>query len=499
MKSIPRSADWLIGFAFFIAALAIRLPEFMQIPRLSDEGFEALWGLDIALGKHLPLMNITPQIGPIFPYLMAVLFRVFGIHPELPRLATTVFSALTVAMTYALGRNAASRSVGGIAAAFAATNRALILFGHYGWSASLAPFFVTAAFAALYAGMRGTSTWLLPASGCLMALAIQAHATSAVLLLGIVIAFLHLPNRVAWLTRRDALIGVGLFILGCLPMLIAWTALISSPSPVTISGILAPTFSPSEYTARLVPFLRVAGFFLGGGIGDVTWLLRIQVLFVEGVFIASLVWAWYAKRRLVAFSLLSAILVLPIFISEINERYYLYLLPLAFVAIGMLVEGLWNAAALRFESSSRFRRATRLTLTALVILLVSGPVLLLGAYYADIRSNQLTNAEYFRALQVVHDNRACGEGLFVENAPQDFSTAVTIQSWYSLHALDSLLTLDQCSHTLGRPEDERTSWLFVSEPSMAHLAGERFQSVAVFSPPLIESQPVTIFLLKAMR
>lgn len=500
MKALfARHVDLLISLAFLVAALAIRLPEFMQIPRFSDEGFEALWALDITLGKHYPLTNVTPQLGPIFPYLMAFLFRVLGIHPELPRLMTTVFSSMTVAMTYAVGRYAANRVVGIIAASFALMNPALVVFGHNGWSGSLPPFFATAAFAALHAGIHQPSRWLLPASGVLLALAIQAHATSAALVVGMTIAFFgHLQWRLL-LKRRDVILGVCLFILGCVPMLLTWGIIFSNPNSENIAGIFAPTISPSEFITRLISLLRVAGFFLGGGIDDATWPLRMQVIFVEVVFLLSLQWGWRAGQRLLPLSLVGSLLILPIFISQFSERYYSYLLPLAFVLLAMFVVALWNGTGARFNQWPSARAAIRLTLAAFVILLCVLPVGALAAFYAGTRSNQLTNAEYFRALRVARDDHACGETLFVENAPRDFSTPVTIQSWYSLHALDALLTLDQCAHTLAQEDDERASWLFVSEPSMVHLNAERFQSIAVFLPPPIESQAVEIFLLKAIR
>lgn len=496
---IARRADGLIALAFLAAALAIRLPEFMQIPRFSDEGFEALWALDIVLGKHYPLTNVTPQLGPIFPYLLAFLFHIVGIHLELPRLMTTVFSSLTVGMTYAAGRYAANRVVGIIAGSFALTNPALVVFGHNGWSGSLTPFFATAAFAALYAGIRQSGRWLLPAGGLLLALAIQAHATSAALAVGMTVAFFGHPQWRILLKRRDVIFGVSLFVLGCMPMLLTWGVVFSNPSPDNIAGIFAPTISPSEYLERLISFLRVGGFFLGGGIGEATWQLRVQVIVVELVFLLSLLWVWRAGQRLLPLSLVGSFLILPIFISQFSERYYSYLLPFALVLTATFVEGIWKATGVRFNQWPSGRAAIHLALAAFVLLLCVVPVVALADFYAGIRANQQTNAEYFRALQVANANHACGETLFVENAPRDFSTPVTIQSWYSLHALDALLTLDHCAHTLGRPDDERAAWLFVSEPSIALLSGERSLSIAAFSPPLIEYQALKISFLKVIR
>lgn len=503
MKIIQRHLDWSIALVFLLAALALRLPEFMQIPRMSDEGQEALWALDIVRGKHFPLTGITPQLGPFLPYLMALVFGVLGPQMVFPRLFTTVLSGLIVPLTYALGHATCNRAVGIIAALFTLTCPDLIVLGHFGWSASLAPFFAVAAFAALATGMKIEKPWLVAGSGLLMALTIQGHATSAVLLIGIALWFFTLPNWRGLIHHREVIAALGLFILGCAPQAITWIKIYFDPPTEGVSGMLAPTFSPGVYLARLVPFVRIGGFFLGGGIGDATTLLRVRAIFVELLLLGGILWMWRAKLYLIPLVLVASILLLPLFVSELNERYYLYLFPLAYVAVAILVEGLWTSVQdVQRRSSGALpivRVIIRLGVPALIALLALTPVFNLAAYYTDAIGQQRTNEEYFHLVGVVHEYQACGNELIVENPPYDFSSPSTIQAWFSLHAIDYVLTFDQCAHILTRTGLDRADWLIISEPSKANILDKRYETVAEFSPPVIESQSVKIFFLRAAR
>lgn len=505
MKTIQRHPDWFIALAFLLAALALRLPEFMQIPRMSDEGQEALWALDITRGKHFPLTGITPQLGPFLPYLMALVFAIFGPQIVFPRLLTTLLSALIVPLTFWLGNTTWNRKVGAVAALLALACPELIVLGHLGWSASLAPFFAVATFAVLTAGMKMGEPWVVAASGLLMALTIQGHATSAVLLAGVVLWFFTLPNWRALMQRRDVIAALALFVLGCAPQVITWIRIYFDPPAEGISGMLSPTISPTVYVARLVPFVRVGGFFLGGGVGEATILLRVRAIIFELLLLGGILWMWRAKSYLIPFVLVSSVLLLPAFITEVNDRYYLYLFPMAYVPVAMLVEGLWTSRRDRRtpfaspDGNQIGRVAIGLGLPVLIALLILAPLANLAGYYAETLAEQRTNQEYFHLASVVREYQACGNALIVENPPSDFSTLSTIQAWFSLHAIDFVLTFDQCAHSLDSVGLERASWLVISEPSFAKLSTERFEKVAEFSPAAIESLSVKILLMRARQ
>ncbi|MCW5853911.1 MAG: hypothetical protein KIT87_27845, partial [Anaerolineae bacterium] len=95
IKTPVRTSAWPLALALslglFGLALAVRLPYLQLVPAIVDEGTEVLWGLDIALGRHLPLTSFSVYIGPVSAYLLAGLFHLFGVQASLPRLMMAVF------------------------------------------------------------------------------------------------------------------------------------------------------------------------------------------------------------------------------------------------------------------------------------------------------------------------------------------------------------------------------------------------------------------------
>ena len=504
--------DWILAVLFFFAALAIRLPNFMEVPRYADEGFEVLWGLDFALGKHLPLTGYTTHYGPFFAYLMAFLFLVFGIHLELPRLTTTIFGALAVAMTYGLGRVMWNRMAGIIGAGFALTNPALIIYGsHHDWSASLTPFFATATLTTMYAGIVHRKNGLLILSGLLAALTMQSHPASIVILFASALWFFHLPDWKVRIKERTGLVAVLLFLVGYAPMIIAWARILNPFGTAldNVSSSLSLARTPQEYLTRLIEFLKVTGYTFGGGYGQATIFLRVQAVLVEILLIASIVRTWRLRLELISLILVVSIGLLTFFLGELSERYYLFLFPLAFVAIGVFVTKIARWAGNALVQSSGIRRMAlstlRFGLPVLVLALVAIPVNTLARYYAEAFTAGATNQEYFRLLAVVRQNRACEESLLVEDAPEDFSTLTSTQSWYALHAIDYVLRLDQCAHRmLPREELARalkpSDRVVISEPSFAELTDRtRFENIAKINPPLVVEQRVPILFLQVTR
>ncbi|HUR20455.1 MAG TPA: hypothetical protein VMZ90_06575, partial [Vicinamibacterales bacterium] len=128
----------LLSIALFAVALVIRLPGLWEVPRFEDEGDEALWALEIATGRRLPLTGSDVYYGPLFSYLLASVFAVFGANILWPRLLIAMFGALTVPAIFHLGRVVANWRVGLLASTLALASPALVLVSsHYGWSNSL--------------------------------------------------------------------------------------------------------------------------------------------------------------------------------------------------------------------------------------------------------------------------------------------------------------------------------------------------------------------------
>src|SRR6516164_9296658 len=88
LRSTVRAHRAEIGLIalLFAAALLVRVPRLMLVPRFQDEGVEVLWGLDITNGKALPLTGSDPYYGPLFAYLVGLTFWLFGPNILWPRL-----------------------------------------------------------------------------------------------------------------------------------------------------------------------------------------------------------------------------------------------------------------------------------------------------------------------------------------------------------------------------------------------------------------------------
>jgi 4-amino-4-deoxy-L-arabinose transferase-like glycosyltransferase len=501
-------AELALSLGLFVLALAVRLPNLMLLPRFNEEGQEVLWGLDIALGRRLPLSaGVNPYLGPLFSYLIAVLFRIFGISVELPRLTVAVFGALTVPATYALGRMVWNRLAGLVAAGFVLTCPILILYSsHVGISGALPPFFATATLAAFYAANVKKTTGLLSLSGLLAACTLQTHPITAVILFGMAVWFLSLPELKVRLRQRELYIGLGLFILGCAPTILNLVQAygLSPKSAQEISNALSPTLAPGEYFSRLVTVSKLDGFFLGGGIGTGTVLLRVEAITLELLLLAALAVSWYRGNRLIPLVLVTSILILAVVLGELSERYIIYLLPAAYVAIGGLVteilRRLQNARGSRQLALFDGARVATLVLTGGLVFF---PLVSLHTYYDEALVSGITNLEYFRLADVVRSNEACGAHLQVEEPLADYSTPMKEQSWFALHAVDVVLTLDRCEHTTltvsaleqSLAAHDHAGWLIVSEPTHAALS-KRFDldvtTIALLPPIASTVLPVIL-------
>ena len=190
-----------------------------MIPRFVDEGEGVLWALDIFQGDLIRIRGVRAYTGPLFAYLVAGLFHLFGLDIVWPRMLAAVFGALTVPATFLLGRAVADARVGLVAAVLALTNPEFVLMSHFGWSNSLTPFFATVTLTAIYLGVTRRRASVLAWGGVLAGLTLQTHAVSVFLLAGIVVWFLLTQSPKEWITGRDVgavLIG---FVVGYAPML----------------------------------------------------------------------------------------------------------------------------------------------------------------------------------------------------------------------------------------------------------------------------------------
>ena len=447
-----------LSLAIFGLALAVRLPNLMMVPAYTDESREVLWGLDIALGRHFPLTGIDSYDGPLFAYLVAGLFHLLGVSAEIPREMALICGALTVVAVYWLGRLMLNRWAGLIAAGLAMGCPQFVIYtSHPGWSSSLSPFFVMATAVALYAGVERDKPWLLASSGLLAALTLQSHPTSLTSLIGMLLWFLTRPTLRQSLGRPAPYIALGLFLIGYSPMILAN---VGFGAPVLSDAVhrtyaFVPTLDPLEYLRRLTDLVRIAGFYVGGGIGDGTTTMRVVASIMLILLLIGFVVAWRRQNRLIPSIFFAALFLLPFLVVSPSYRYSPYFIPMSYVVLGILAEGairfLWNKRG----DTGVFRILRRPALAFCVIILVgfaAYSLYNLFTFYQDAFADGMTNEDYFRLVEDVKNNGACGSNLFVEKpAASTYESPDGGFSPFAYNNVDFVLTMSSCAHTTLNP------------------------------------------------
>lgn len=448
MKIPAHQWDRLIPAGYFLVALAIRLPYLNLIPGYSDEGSEVLWGLDIALGKHFPLSGYPPHYGPLFAYLVALLFRIFGTSIALPRLLIAVFGAATVSATYALARVMSARATALIAAGLALTNPLLVIYAsHQGWSSGMTPFLTTATALTLYIGVTARRDIFLALSGLLAALTLQAHATTAAALIGMLLWFLLRRDIFERLKKPAPVFALVFFLLGYAPM-IAANARADSPllqAAYAHGYVFAPTLDLGEYVGRALTLSKVYGYFVGEGFGELTLVLRAQAIAIQVFLMAAIAWAAYRRLWLIPLTIMAMFLILPAVAIPQGYRYSMNLIPLADVLIAILLTAIFRTLAAKAARPDRLRVA-RWAAISLSTLFIFTPLVTIARAYRDALTEGWTNGGYFALAQNAHTSGACGGQLFVEQRGLDWNADLNGAEFFVLNNVDYVLRLDQCPH-----------------------------------------------------
>jgi hypothetical protein len=154
-----------------------------------DEAVYSSWGLDIASGRDVLISGSPVDKPPLFPYVQALSFLLFGPTEVAARLPSLAASAVSVALMYVLGRSLYGQAVGLLASVLWAASPYAILFAAAAFTDPL------------------MIAWVLAA--CLAA--VRGHAGRAGLCLGLAaitkqqgLFFLPLILALGWLADRAA-------------------------------------------------------------------------------------------------------------------------------------------------------------------------------------------------------------------------------------------------------------------------------------------------------
>ena len=171
---------------------------------------------------------------PLYPYLLAGSFALFGEDYHLPRLAQALSGTAVCLLVLHLGRRAFPPAVGWIAAGAAALYGPFLYFEGELLPAALAVFLNTLALTALLWAGGGRSTWRWLAAGLLL----------GVTALNVPSVLLFVPLALAWarLRARASLPALGALVLG----------VILAVSPVTLRNrIVGGEWVPISYNAGI--------------------------------------------------------------------------------------------------------------------------------------------------------------------------------------------------------------------------------------------------------
>ena len=359
------------ALTILLLGMALRLAPWGQNRFLEDEALYADWGLKIATGAD-PMLDEEPvDKPPLYPYILALSFRLFasplepgeeavGRWETAARLPSLFAGVAGIALVYALGKHLYTDDrVGLLAALLLALSPFDILFAS---TAFTDPLLVAWVLAALLAAVRGR----LGAAGVLIGLA-AATKQQGLLFLPLVIALGAVGIRETtggWKAPKVWLrfaLGFGLVAAGVL----WWDgARVQEPGfweqGIISYGGLGPA-RPEALGERAVEWLKlVGGFWVSPGFN----LLLISAIVGMGVRRSWRVEDWVLGIFILGFLMLHWLLGFQVW-----DRYLLGLVPLlallaarAFVVLGEAIR------------TPRRRRAYALGLSALLVVLLAGPV-----------------------------------------------------------------------------------------------------------------------------
>jgi hypothetical protein len=454
-----RWPDVLLAVGAAALALAIRWPHLWTVPRFTDETLEVLHALRIVREGARPLTNYDSYYGALSSYLLAAALWLGGESWSVPRLVALGAAVLTVAATYALGRELARaagpalgntcasrdrgsallpRAAGTLAALLLATNGVhVVVNSHIAWSNCLTPLFTTLAFWLLLRARcsprsRGpgllTGGPALALAGLLFGLALQTHPLVAALLPGAALYVLR-PGR-RWLRTPWPYLGLALFLVGYANVVLYnWeTGFESIRSAQRIRAEYAQDQQATiGYLPTLGALLLLLARILGGavdqrgGAGD--YLAEPAVILGSALAGVGLVWLARRREPLPLLLVVGFVLLLPLFNSKFRAllaaRYLMPIVPLLFAATAAyLVHFVGPLLARRPSLLAHRRREAALAIGAALaaVALILAPLAPLGRYYARAYERSDTNERILGLTTEILAARRADEPVLVDEA-----------------------------------------------------------------------------------
>lgn len=510
---LPRLLIWVALTALVVAALALRAPGFMVVPRLTDEILEVGVGLRIARGELLPLTNFDSYDGALFNYLVAGAFLLLGERLDAGRILVLVTGSLTVIPTYLLGRSLGGtgrrgQAVGLMAAALlAASATHTAVSSRLAYSHSLTPLFTTLGLWLFHRALVGGSGPSLVASGFAFGLALQTHPSALALWPGLGAALL-LRGRGRIAERR----GLWIVLAGAAAMVAVWNLLLFNVTNDFASFKQAAERSADYvdtgvsagrgWPERMVVLLRSAALALGSQASEVVepWTVPVPlVLAMVGLVLLGLV--SLARRRewlpvLVIVSGLVAISYLNGRFEPVvaRARHYAPLLPLALV---VAAEGLAVLHAFIARRGVR-QRVAHVAVSCGLLTLVASSVSALWAYEARGQAQPiLNNSALLAVVDAVAASGRRSERVYIDTRLGALETLSGGRTSQHLRYAFDVAKQDSAFIDLARTElrfdrSRRRSWRLILRSDSVAAAQARYRLKRVRGEPGLEA-PVRVF------
>lgn len=422
-----------VALGMTLLALLVRWPNLQLIPAMTDETGQVAWAFRIAQGEHFPLTDQHAYIGIIYPYLLALLLKLFGPHADLPRIMMAVQNALlaglVVVWTWLITRLTSQEDAypsplvaAAIAGGLVVTSfQFIVLSSHVAWSNGLTPLFVTAALASMWwAVTHDRPVWLLPGAFA-WNLALQAHPSAVVLAPGAILWTLWQPTGRRWLRTRWPWLALLVFLLSYGNML--WYNLAEGHEATSQWQDPRHSFglalAPLTYLERVTGFaLQLARTLAGSYLpfdGDNPPVLITPLTPVMAVW-ATLALLWAARRwetALLTWTSLSMLLVTSLFSDGYSTlyqtRFVANVLPLIYIATGLAMGEAWR----------RRRALARVAVGLGAIFLILAPLVALSAFYSASEAKGLTNARFLHVVGAARQAAAQGDLVLLDRDADD--------------------------------------------------------------------------------
>ncbi|MCL4353573.1 glycosyltransferase [Patescibacteria group bacterium] len=211
----------ILGLILALAAFLrfYHLPQLMMF--IGDQGWFYLSARDMLLTGKIPLVGITASHtwlhqGPLWTYLLAVIFRITNFNPTAPAYFTSFAGVLSVFLLYKTGAELFSKRIGLIAAAFFASSPLIVIHSRMPYHTSLIPFFVILFILFLYRWIKGQGQ-LLPILAFLIGILYNLELATTVLVFVIILIYLIYRPRIR---VKNLALSIPAFLIPMTPVII---------------------------------------------------------------------------------------------------------------------------------------------------------------------------------------------------------------------------------------------------------------------------------------